>query len=503
MDSTDKDIAPVESSDAAVARLALLSPLEYDRVRETAASKMGVRVSVLDAEVRNARPDSGDKRDAKQLIFAEVEPWPEPVNGAALLDEIIKTIGTFIICDESVKIAAALWITFTWLIDAVQVAPLAVITAPEKRCGKSQLLNLFHRLSRRPLVASNISPAALFRVMEACGPTLLIDEADSFFKENEELRGIVNSGHTRQSAYVIRTVGDDHEPKQFSTWGAKAIAGIGTLPDTVLDRAIILELRRKLPTESAQRLRHAPPQLFGRLASMLARFSLDASSAIAAARPALPDSLNDRAQDNWEPLFAIADHAGGEWPESARRAAIKLSGIASEESSPAAELLADIREAFDNSHTQKLFTADLLQALTDDDLKPWATYNRGKPMSPAQLARKLREYKIEPRTIRCGTTTKKGFERKWFEDAFNRYLPDTSAAGVTPSQTIETPCATTACSVTPAVTPNRCDGTERGSVTTKSLNTLTCSGVTANTEDAEVLCIESPVPLDADNGVDL
>ncbi len=196
------------------------------------------------------------------------------------------------------------------VIDNVQVAPLAVITAPEMRCGKSQLLNLIGRLSHRPLVASNISPAAMFRVIEAHSPTLLIDEADTFFKENEELRGIVNSGHTRQAAYIIRTVGDNHEPKQFSTWGAKAISGIGTLAETIRDRAIILEMRRKLPNESIERLRHAEGGVFECLASKLARFAQDAGVSIERALPTLPEALNDRAQDNWEPLLAIADYAG-------------------------------------------------------------------------------------------------------------------------------------------------------------------------------------------------
>ena len=130
-----------------------------------------------------------------------------------------------------------------------------MITAPEKQCGKSQLLTLIGKLSNRPLVASNITTQSLFRVVEAFSPTLLIDEADSFMRENEDLRGIINSGHTRQSAFAIRCVGDNHEPTRFSTWGAKAISGIGSLPDTIMDRAIIFNLRRKLPGEEVERLR--------------------------------------------------------------------------------------------------------------------------------------------------------------------------------------------------------------------------------------------------------
>lgn len=193
------------------------------------AAELGCRVSTLDKEVAKARAADEEKQVD---LCADIEPCAEAVDVGELLDDVRATIGRFIVCDPSTATAAALWIALTWVIERAQVAPLAIITAPEKGCGKSQLLDVIGRLSKRPLFASNISPAATFRIIEARTPTLLIDEADAFFKENEELRGIINSGHTRTSAYVIRTVGDNFEVKQFSTWGAKAIAGIGRLPET-------------------------------------------------------------------------------------------------------------------------------------------------------------------------------------------------------------------------------------------------------------------------------
>lgn len=134
--------------------------------------------------------------------------------------------------------------------------------------------------------------------------------------------------------------------------------------------------------------------------------------------------MNDRAQDNWEPLLAIADHAGGDWPQLARRAALKLSGAKQDAVSLSAELLADIREVFEAKEVDRLTTADLLKALTDDDLKPWVTYNRGKPMSPRQLAKRLEDYRVSSKNIKLGyADVKKGFERTQFSDAFVRYLP--------------------------------------------------------------------------------
>lgn len=415
---------PEETTAQAIARLATLTPLEYEKIRKAEAERLDIdRVSILDAEVEKERNAKRGEKGAAS-IFPIVEPSVHRVDGAALLDEILATIKRFIVCDHETAVAATLWIAFSWFIDDVEVAPLAIITAPEKMCGKSQMLALIGKLSRRPLMASNISPAAIFRVVEAHNPTLLIDEADTFLRENDEARGIINSGHTRSSAYCIRNVGDDHEPKQFSTWGAKVLCGIGTLADTTMSRAIILELRRKLTHEKVDRLRQADPAHFERLCSMLARYAEDNGHAIKISRPILPDALNDRAQDNWEPLLAIADHAGGNWPSLGRMAALKISGMKEKSVSLSTELLGDIQEIFTATGSDKIATYELLEALNKDDLKPWATYNRGKPIAAHQLAKRLGEYGIKPKTMRIGAgKTKKGFMKAWFEDAFRRYLP--------------------------------------------------------------------------------
>jgi putative DNA primase/helicase len=357
------------------------------------------------------------------------------VNVAQLLDDIRSTVRRFIVCEPETATAAAIWIAFTWIIDHVHVAPLAVITAPEKRCGKTQLLDLIGRLSRRNLFASNISPAATFRVIEAKSPTLLIDEADAFFRENEELRGVINSGHTRTSAYVIRTVGDDFEVKQFSTWGAKAIAGIGKLADTVMDRAIVLALRRKGPDEKVERLRHAEPGLFDMMARKLARFGEDHGAAIGRAKPALPDALNDRAQDNWEPLLAIADFAGGRWPTEARRAALAISGESEQELSIGEQLLAAIRDAFEQDSADKLSREELLRRLVSDEEAPWATWNKGKPMTAEQFRRRLKPYGIATKKVRTSRyETAQGFDRGQFKDAWSRYLDAGNASSGAPSE---------------------------------------------------------------------
>jgi putative DNA primase/helicase len=389
--------------DAVIQRLSKLSPLQYDQVRKQEAKALGVRPVTLDAVVKDARKGTV----ADDLPFVEVEPWPDAVDPAHVLTDIAATIRRFIVCDKDTAHAVALWAAMTWFIEVVQVAPLAVITAPEKRCDKSQLLFLLGRLSARAITTSSISPAALYRTIDAWCPTLLIDEADAFMRDNEELRGLLNSGHTRESAYVIRTVGDCFIPTKFNTWGAKALAGIGHVADTLMDRAIIFELRRKLPNEAVERIRYAAPNLFDELRSKLARFAEDYSDQVRQARPPLPHSLNDRAQDNWEPLLAIAMAAGGEWLQLGTTAALKLSGSESAAQTVGTELLIDIREIFGDDR-DRITTAELIRLLCSDEEKPWATFNRGNSITPRQVAKRLKEYGILSHTIRIGIETAKG-----------------------------------------------------------------------------------------------
>jgi putative DNA primase/helicase len=458
-----------ESDDEHIARLAGLSAAEYERVRSSEAKCLGFRATALDkivaSERRRAESDGG-------IGFDNVDPWPHPVAGDQLLSDVASVINRFIICKPETAHAAALWATMTWLIDVVETAPLAMITAPEMRCGKSQLLTVLGKLSRRPVVASNISPAALFRVIDAWQPTLVIDEADAFMRENEELRGILNSGHKRDSAYVIRCEGEDFAPQKFSTWGAKAVAGIGHLAGTLMDRAVILDIRRKMPHENVERLRNAEPDLFPTMAAKLCRWAEDNREAVRRARPDLPAQLNDRMQDNWEPLLAIADVAGGVWRELAPRVAIAISGQGSEDGlTVGAELLSDIREIFETKRVERIGTSELIEALCSDDERPWATYNHGKPISPRQMARRLKGYDITSKTMRIGYGNCKGYEFSQFLDAFSRYLSSPPSASVTASQASNQAGLSVTDRETVTVTPNL-------SVTLEASRSKGCDAVT-------------------------
>ena len=407
-----------ETLEAAVKRLAGLSNVQYAQERKSAAKRHDIGPALLDKLVREEQKEQTEE----DSLFPEVEPWEDAVNGIELLTEISDTLKRFIVCKPETAHAAALWIVMTWLMDAVKVAPLAVITAPEKRCGKTQLLEMIGKMSSKPMFASNITAAALFRSIEMWSPTLLIDEADAFLKDNEDMRGLLNAGHTRTTAYTVRTVGDDHTPKRFNLWGAKAVSGIGKLADTIMDRAIVLELRRKLDCEMVDRIRHAETGLFETIQRKLCRFAEDHEEDIRKAKPSLPEELNDRAQDNWEPLLAIADTAGGVWPELARKAALTISGDKKTSQSLGVELLDDIKEVFDEKKLERVFTYQLVDYLCEDSEKSWATYNRGKPITPKQLSIKLSGYGIRSKDVRIGYDKKKGFETSQFDDAFARYL---------------------------------------------------------------------------------
>ena len=412
------------------------------------------------------------------MIFENVAASSETVNVADLLIEISNMTKCFIVCSEENYPAIALWVAMTWVIDVIQVAPLAVISAPEKRCGKSQLLALLNKLVYKPLLASNITPAALFRSIDEWKPTLLIDETDSFMRENEELRGLLNAGHTRDAAYVIKVVGKEHTPKKFNVWGAKALAGIGHLPDTVMDRAIVFELRRKLPHEKSERLRNADPKIFDALKAKLARFSQDYQKALQDTHPTLPDCLHDRAQDNWEPLLAIADIAGGIWPNLARSTAIRLSKVENEPQSIGIQLLTDIQEIFELKQVTRISTANLIDILCADDEKCWATYNRGKPISPRQIATRLAEYGIWSKTIRIGDYTPKGFEISQFDEAFSRYLTSSENIRHTPQSAADVDSHV-------SDNPQHCEN-ENNSETLKHLSGKGCGGVAASEQIIEV-----------------
>lgn len=382
--------------------------------------------------------------------FDPVVPHADPVELKQLLDAVLKVLTRFIIMKPDQRVAVTLWIAHTWLIQIAQVAPLLLITAAERESGKTQLLNLVSMLCRCSMTVSNSTTAFLFRSIQKWQPTLFIDEADTFMRESIDQKGLINAGHTRQSAWVGRVVGENHDPTMFNVFCSKALAGINLakhLPDATMSRAIIIALGRKLAGESCERLRHADPDYFRELRSKFARFAQDYADQIQRARPKLPPALSDRQQDNWEPLFTIAECAGPEWLEPCTSAALELCRSTDMPDSSGTSLLGDIRDVFEREKCQKLSSADLVKALVNDEEAGWATYNRGKPITARQVAGLLRPYGITPKTVRLGPfDTPKGYDRAQFDDSFMRYLaPADSPESDVADTPIEEPVVTPDC----------------------------------------------------------
>lgn len=408
-----------------IERLATMHILEYDRLREAEAERLGVRVSALDRAVAAARAAFADGA-GRAFKLENPEPWPEPVNGAALLDELAEQITAHVSLPPAAADTVALWVIHTHAHDTAAISPILAITSPTPECGKTTLLTLLGALVPRALEASSITTAALFRAVEKWRPTLLIDEADTFLKDNDELRGVLNSGHCRASAQVIRTAGEDHEPRAFATWAPKAIATIGKLHPTISSRSILIEMKRLAAGEHVEPLRGDRLQQFQHLKRKAWRWAQDHARTLERADPELPQTLRGRAADNWRPLISLADAAGGPWPERARRAA-EASAATANERSAAELLLEDIKNVFAERGVDRLPSAELAAALAEIEDRPWPEWSRGKPITKNQLTRMLKPFGIPSGTIRMSSgLTIKGFYLDNFTEAFARYLPKSS-----------------------------------------------------------------------------
>jgi len=309
-----------------------------------------------------------------------------------------------------------------------------------KAVRKDRLVEVLERIVDKPLFVSGITAAALLRVIEQCAPCMLLDEIDTMMKGDAELRealrGLINSGFDRAGARFVKNVprpGGGYEAQAFSTWCPMLLAGIGKLPGTVADRAIEIELERKPSAQKVKPLRAGDGSELRDIGRKAARWVADNLDALRDTQPETPAQLHDRAADTWSPLFAIADLAGGVWPERARAAAIELSARSEDAMSNGVLLLADLRQLFAKEPSDVLFTREILAALNADKTRPWPEYKHGKPLTDRQLAALLKPYKVKPRTVRRGTETDKGYKLEWLSGPFAAYLPPRSVTASQPS----------------------------------------------------------------------
>lgn len=431
-----------DKADAAeIARLAKLPPIEYGRARKAAAERLGCTVAILDKVVAAERGNDDASGQGRRLDLPAPEPWHQPVEGADLLADVASAICRYVVVGAPEATALALWVVACFVFDKFAIFPRVFVTSPEKGCGKTTLLDALSRLLPKTLSASGITAASLFRVIEAARPTLLLDEADTFARDNEELRGVLNAGHQHDGA-VIRTVGDEHEPRVFSVFAPVALAAIGRLPGTIEDRSVIIRLRRRRPDETVEPLRLDRTGGLDELKRKAARWAADHAAELTVADPAMPEEIFNRVADNWRPLLAVADLAGGEWPQRSRHAAAELAADGNDQNSRGVALLSDIRTAFAMKGVDRLSSDELATYLGNLDDRPWPEYRGGKPISKSQVAKLLKPFGVSSGTIRLPDgSTPKGYHLSAFADAFARYLGPGNATTPQAAETLEVPAS--------------------------------------------------------------
>jgi hypothetical protein len=354
----------------------------------------------------------------------------QDIDLSTVLNEVGAAIRRFVVLTDAERDAAVLWVAHTHAFDAAEFTPYLRITSAEKRSGKSTLLELLEHLVRKPALKSGgASVASLMRYIEQASPTVLLDELDVAFarKGAEDLRGLLNEGFHRGGTF-LRCKADSFEPETFNVFCPKALAGIGDLPPTVVDRSITVSMRRRLPSEKVEKAKFKRlEQACSPLREKLAMWAQEAIGHLMGAEPTSAPGLHDRADDVWEPLFAIADLAGGGWPERARAAATELCG-AVEDESLGMRLLRDLLRVWPRSHAgdlvERVRSADLVCALLNTEDGPWSGFapEWGRDFTAAALAKLLKPFGLGPKAMRIsGFGSAQGYSVDAFRDPWHRY----------------------------------------------------------------------------------
>ena len=442
-----------------VAELANLSRFEYDRRRKDEAKNLGIKLATLDREVADLRAQQKPKHNF--LPHWEVQPWPEKVEGTALLDALRRVFVRYVVLPAYADIALALWVAHTWVFECFDITPYLSITSPTRRCGKTVLMTLLYWLSRRGKKTDSMSKPAIYRSVDGQKPTLVLDEVGWVLDPKDERQGILCGGFERNGyVEVCEGEGTAITTRLFSTYCPKAFGLIGKLIPTLTDRSICIPMRRKLRTERVERLRRRDNEEHARLRQQCLRWANHNTATLAKAPPLDAEKLNDRALDFWEPLFIIADLVGGEWPKQARDAAIALSGDGEDDSTNIL-LLRDLHWLYDGKPetqddgsvqreyeaTDRLFSRTMVEELAKISTSPWAGWNNGRGFSQHDLAKALKDFGVISDTMRIGSVMAKGYYAAKLKGSFETYLPtrilapqaslrsDSDSESVTTSQT--------------------------------------------------------------------
>jgi len=354
-------------------------------------------------------------------------------DGASLLSEAEAFIGRFCVFrDEHALVAVTVWAAHTHMIEEFHTSPRLALLSPEAGSGKTRVLEVLDLLVSEPMFCLSASPAAIFRTLDTRQITLLVDEVDAIFSKrgaddsNEDLRALLNAGYKR-GASIPRCVGPRHDVQQFAVFCATALAGLGDLPDTVMSRSVIVRMRKRAPHERVEPFRLREHQALGHeLRERLARWANVVGPGCGAAWPALPDGIVDRPAEVWEPLIAIADAAGGDWPRRTRAACAALCAVAADRRATlGVRLLSDLRIIFgeaDALHTETIL--DRLHHGEQHGLDADAPWNdlHGRPLAERGLASMLKRFDVRSTKVKVGGLALQGYRREHLWDPWQRYL---------------------------------------------------------------------------------
>lgn len=367
---------------------------------------------------------------AEQRAGAAMYGEVEALQGSQVLKEVYQYLGRFVAYPSNhARIAHALWIAHTHLMEEWESTPRIAFLSPEPGSGKTRALEITESLVPNPVEAINATPAYIFRRISSPEgqPTILFDEIDTIFgpkaAQHEELRGVLNAGH-RRGAIAGRCAvrGKEVVTEELPAYAAVAVAGLGALPDTILTRAVVIKMRRRAPGEQVEAYRrrtHAPQG--NKIRDRLAGWTSTLQGTLREVWPDMPHGVEDRAADVWEALLAVADAAGSEWPSLARAASVALVAE-SKESTPSlgVRLLADLRTIFEDRPA--MGTEAICKALCSLEEGPWLDM-KGKPIDARRLSRFLNPYGVSSKNIRVGENdVVKGYARQDLHDPWSRYL---------------------------------------------------------------------------------
>lgn len=353
---------------------------------------------------------------------------------AKLLDELDLLLARYVAFPSAAaRHAVAAWVVHAHSIDAFESTPRLAVLSPEKGSGKTRVLEVLELVTPAPMHTVNVSAAALFRKVSERRCTLLLDEADTYLglrvaKDHEDLRGLVNAGHRRGAVAYRCVLEKGVKVEEFPAFAPVALAGIGDLPDTIIDRSVVIAMKRRAPNEHVEPFRHRRASDEVRdLVQRLEVWSEANVENLEDLEPEMPAGIVDRPADVWEPLIMIGDFSGEAWSGRIRDAAVELNRLRAErDPGLGVLLLADCRRVFGDA--ERLSTAELLERLNRLDDAPWGDL-RGEALTSRGLSKRLKPYGVKPADHRFGDKVVKGYLRSDFHDPWARYLPPCSPPG--------------------------------------------------------------------------